>query len=89
MTQLHRCIRKICYKKWIGKIIFVACLFICVWCASKAIAVIMSSSKVVDAFFVLGGSIQREIHVANLTKKNPRIPVLISQGSSDACVFNF
>lgn len=39
-----------------------------------------------DAYFVLGGSIMREIHVARLIKDHPDTRVLISQGSSDPCI---
>ncbi|MDJ0636520.1 MAG: YdcF family protein [Xenococcaceae cyanobacterium MO_188.B29] len=46
-----------------------------------------NSSKPVDAFFVLGGSINREIYVAQLAKKHPEIPILISHGSDDPCIF--
>ncbi|MEG3436821.1 YdcF family protein [Pannus brasiliensis CCIBt3594] len=40
----------------------------------------------VDAIFVLGGSIRREIYVANLADRYPDIPILISQGSKDPCI---
>jgi len=39
-----------------------------------------------DAFFVLGGSIRREMYVAELAKQHPEIRVLISQGSEDPCI---
>lgn len=42
--------------------------------------------KPVDAFLVLGGSINREIYGAKLAKQYPNIPILISQGSDDPCV---
>ena len=40
----------------------------------------------VDAFLVLGGSINREIYVAKLAKQSPNIPILISHGSDDPCI---
>jgi uncharacterized SAM-binding protein YcdF (DUF218 family) len=40
----------------------------------------------VDAFLVLGGSIQREIYAAQLVKQHPDTPVLISSGSDDPCI---
>ncbi|WP_051035303.1 hypothetical protein [Crinalium epipsammum] len=43
----------------------------------------MAASRRVDAFFVLGGSIQREIYVAQLAQQYPEIPILISQGSEE------
>jgi hypothetical protein len=45
-----------------------------------------AASKPIDAFFVLGGGIQREIYVAQLAKQHPNIRVLISQGSEDPCI---
>ncbi|MDJ0689357.1 MAG: YdcF family protein [Xenococcaceae cyanobacterium MO_188.B32] len=44
-------------------------------------------NKPIDAFLVLGGSINREIYVAKLAKQHPYIPVLISHGSDDPCIF--
>lgn len=41
----------------------------------------------VDAILVLGGSITREIYVTQLAKQNPDIPIVISQGSADPCVW--
>lgn len=89
MVRGHRgnkYIRKIFYGRWTQKILLAWCLIFCIWCGYKTITVMMASSKTVDAFFVLGGSIQREIYVAKITKKHPQIPVLISQGSPDACI---
>ncbi|NET60077.1 MAG: YdcF family protein [Symploca sp. SIO2E6] len=45
-----------------------------------------ASSGSVDAFLVLGGSIRREIYVAELVKQYPATKVLISQGSQDPCI---
>ena len=45
-----------------------------------------AASRPVDTFFVLGGSIQREIYVAQLAKQHPETRVLISQGSEDPCI---
>lgn len=45
-----------------------------------------AASKPVDAFFVLGGSIYREIYVAQLAKQYPETQILISQGSTDPCI---
>ena len=46
-----------------------------------------NAKQPVDAFFVLGGSINREIYVAKLAKQQPDIPILISHGSDDPCIF--
>ena len=39
-----------------------------------------------DAFLVLGGSVNREIYVAQLAKQYPQTPILISHGSKDPCI---
>jgi uncharacterized SAM-binding protein YcdF (DUF218 family) len=41
----------------------------------------------VDAVLVLGGSIQREIRAAELSRQYPALPVLISKGSPDPCIW--
>ena len=47
----------------------------------------VNGSQPVDAFFVLGGSIRREIYVANLAKQQSQIPILISSGSQEPCIW--
>ncbi len=44
-----------------------------------------AASGAVDTFFVLGGSIRREMHVAQLARQHPETRVLISHGSKDPC----
>lgn len=61
-------------------------LIISIWLFITTITVFIASSKAVDAFFVLGGSIKREIYVAELAQKYPQIPILISSGSKDPCI---
>ncbi|MGY6530522.1 MAG: YdcF family protein [Cyanobacterium sp.] len=39
-----------------------------------------------DAYLVLGGSITREIYIAQVAKENPDIPIIISTGSDDPCI---
>ncbi len=58
-----------------------------IWLMFTTITLVSASSKPVDAFFVLGGSIRREIYVAQLTKTYPQIPILISQGSPEPCIW--
>lgn len=45
-----------------------------------------ASQKPVDLFFVLGGSIRREIYVSQLAKQFPQTRILISTGSDDPCI---
>ncbi|AFZ00332.1 YdcF family protein [Calothrix sp. PCC 6303] len=64
------------------------CLLLCAWLLFNVITLISASSKSTSAFFVMGGSIQREVHVAQLAKQYPDIPILISKGSQDPCIVN-
>lgn len=41
----------------------------------------------VDGILVLGGSINREIYVAQLAKQQPDIPILVSHGSDAPCIW--
>lgn len=44
-------------------------------------------NRPIDSILVLGGSISREIYVAELAKKFPQVPILISRGSADPCIW--
>jgi len=46
------------------------------------------SSQEIEGYLVLGGSIMREIHVAQIKKMSPEIPVIISSGSAKPCVYS-
>ena len=61
-------------------VLFIHLLFNLVWKLPH------NKGQPIDALFVLGGSINREIYVAKLTKKYPDIPILISHGSDDPCI---
>lgn len=56
------------------------------WFLLTAGNLLISAASPVDAFLVLGGSIRREMHMAEVAKKFPEVPVLISQGSLDPCI---
>ncbi|KOP23786.1 hypothetical protein AMR41_24980 [Hapalosiphon sp. MRB220] len=62
-------------------------VFLSIWLVFTTITLVSASSKPVDAFFVLGGSIRREIFVAQLIKQHPQIKTLISRGSPDPCIW--
>ncbi|WP_197480136.1 MULTISPECIES: YdcF family protein [unclassified Anabaena] len=66
---------------------WVLCLLLASWLIVTTINLVVASSQPVDAFFVLGGSIRREIYIAQTAKENPQIPILISQGSPDPCIW--
>ena len=61
-------------------------LLIAIWLFFTTITVFIASSKPVDAFLVLGGSIKREMYVAELAQQYPQTPILISGGSKDPCI---
>lgn len=75
-------------KKWqlLQKLAWVLCLVFGSWLVITTITLVSASSKPIDAFFVLGGSIRREIYIAQTAKQYPQIPILISHGSQDPCI---
>ena len=54
-------------------------LILGIWLLINTLSLGFAASRPVDAFFVLGGSIQRKIYVAQLAQKYPEIPILILQ----------
>lgn len=56
------------------------------WLFGNAMALRAVAAAPTDVFLVLGGSIQREIYVAELAKQHPQVPILISTGSQDPCI---
>jgi len=58
-----------------------------IWLLLNSLNLSLQASKPVDAFLVLGGSIRREIYVAQIAKEYPKIPILISQGSVASCIW--
>ncbi|MGH1394412.1 MAG: YdcF family protein [Trichormus sp.] len=72
---------------WLQKLGWGLCFLLGSWLILVMINLILASSQPVDAFFVLGGSIRREIYIAQIAKQNPQIPILISQGSQDPCIW--
>ncbi|MTJ06881.1 YdcF family protein [Anabaena sp. UHCC 0204] len=77
------------HKLWrlLQKLLWGLRLLLISWLVFTTITLVSASLKPVDAFFVLGGSIRREIHVAQLAKQSPHIPILISSGSQDPCIW--
>jgi uncharacterized SAM-binding protein YcdF (DUF218 family) len=68
------------------RLAFVLCLVFSGWLVFNTITLLSVSSRPVDAFFVLGGSIYREIYVSELAPLYPHTPILISHGSPDHCI---
>ncbi len=46
-----------------------------------------AASKPVDALFVLGGSVTREIQAAKLAILEPSLLILISRGGAESCTW--
>lgn len=76
-------------RRWqfLQRLTFGLCFVVVVCLIVNTITIISASSKQIDAFFVLGGSISREIYVAELAKQYPQTPILISRGSPDPCIW--
>lgn len=62
-------------------------VFLLGWMLLLTVTLNFAASQPVDAFLVLGGSIRREMHVAQLRKQYPTVPILISHGSVDPCIW--
>ncbi|AFY50084.1 hypothetical protein Nos7524_4325 [Nostoc sp. PCC 7524] len=69
------------------KLVWALCLLFGGWLILITINLVIASSEPVDAFFVLGGSIRREIYIAQKARQDPQIPILISHGSPDPCIW--
>ncbi len=74
-------------KRYRREILALAGIMLSSWLLIIALKLSSNASQDVDAFFVLGGSIRREMHVATLAKEYPQVPVLISGGSWEPCVW--
>ncbi|WP_017316704.1 YdcF family protein [Mastigocladopsis repens] len=74
-------------RQFLQRLTFGLCLVLVSWLVFNTITLLSVSSKQTDAFFVLGGSIRREIYVAQLAKQYPQTPILISRGSPDPCIW--
>jgi uncharacterized SAM-binding protein YcdF (DUF218 family) len=68
-----------------GLLVGLGCL-LAGWLVINGLRLQAAAAKPVDAFLVLGGSITREIHAAELAKHYPQTPILISKGSEDPCI---
>lgn len=54
----------------------------------KGFALAYQHAKVpLDAVFVLGGSIKRELYISKYARSHPDIPILISSGSKPPCIY--
>lgn len=53
----------------------------------RAVAMAQAARQPVDAVLVLGGSIRREMYAAQLATANPDLPIVISGGSDEPCIW--
>ncbi|MEO0539767.1 MAG: YdcF family protein [Cyanobacteria bacterium P01_A01_bin.105] len=51
-----------------------------------ALSLLMAARHPVDSYLVLGGSIRREMYMAEQAVPQPSLPILISSGSQDPCI---
>ncbi|NJL85660.1 MAG: YdcF family protein [Leptolyngbyaceae cyanobacterium SM1_1_3] len=56
------------------------------WLISLSLRLYQSAQAPVEALLVLGGSIRREIHAAEIMGQFPEAQVLVSSGSRDPCI---
>ncbi len=75
------------FRRSLQKLLICLSLLCIGWLLSLTIALVSASSHPIDAFFVLGGSIRREIYVAHLAQQYLQTPILISQGSAAPCIW--
>jgi uncharacterized SAM-binding protein YcdF (DUF218 family) len=71
---------------WFRRVCWGVGIFLSGWLLINTISLYHAARSPIDALFVLGGSIRREIYASQLLQQNPNLPVLISQGSSAPCV---
>ncbi|MBD2576786.1 YdcF family protein [Oscillatoria sp. FACHB-1406] len=75
------------WQRWAGvAIIATLGVVLASWLLNLMVSLRAAANLPVDAIFVLGGSIQREIYVAKLAKQSPQTPILISSGSKAPCI---
>ncbi|WP_017663094.1 YdcF family protein [Baaleninema simplex] len=74
-------------KRWfiaIGVGLFLALLLV----VGKGFVLAYQHAKLpLDAVFVLGGSIKRELYISKYARSHPDIPILISSGSQPPCIY--
>lgn len=73
--------------RFASRILGICGLLILLWMGINWFRLQQAATGSIDAFLVLGGGIQREIYAAEIAKINPTIPILISQGSADPCIW--
>jgi len=72
--------------RWLLSSLSGLCLILGICLLYNSAILYSASTQPVGAILVLGGSITREIYVAELAKQYPQTPILISKGSLDPCI---
>ncbi|MEQ8540834.1 MAG: ElyC/SanA/YdcF family protein [Coleofasciculus sp. D1-CHI-01] len=72
--------------RWLGLGLLSLVVILSIGLLSSIFRLSAGAAAPVDTFFVLGGSIRREVYVTQLVKQHPQTPVLISQGSDEPCI---
>ncbi|MBD2087643.1 YdcF family protein [Coleofasciculus sp. FACHB-542] len=81
--------RRASFRRWRRLLILGIAIFSVIlgtWLLTIMLTLRSAASGPVDAYLVLGGSIRREIYVAQLAKDYPQSRILISQGSPEPCI---
>ncbi len=75
---------------WVMKVVIMSLIVLLIGLLGKVLSQIQqlpnAAQQPVDTFFVLGGSIKREIYVSELAKQYPNVRILISTGADDPCI---
>lgn len=56
------------------------------WAIATSQKLSAASQSPLDAYLMLGGSIRREVHITQVARDHPNIPILVSQGADDPCI---
>ncbi len=74
-------------QRWLLTLLVLLSLLLTGWLLPLGWRLQASARSPVDAFLVLGGSVRREIHVAERAQDYPEARILISNGSPPPCVW--
>ncbi len=83
------CISRVRAKGWylLTRGLLILAILLGGWLLFNGLRLQAAASKPIEALFVLGGGIHREMYVAQLAKQHSDIRILISQGSEDPCIW--
>lgn len=73
--------------KWFKRLGQILLGLLLLWSIALSWQLYRAASQPIEALLVLGGSIRREIYVAELSKEYPDAKILISNGAREPCVW--